>query len=177
MNPHRVALAMTAVLIAFAMAACTAASAPKSGPASPFATRSAAATGFAGYKWTVTAIAHDGKITPIPSQPIPGRNLVYLQFTPDGHFGANEPVNYHSGTYTLTPGGFTTKGVGMTLAGYVGKDPVVLLAMAAISAFQDGTHARAMVSGDTLTVIVSGYTLTARRSGVQGNFQGMSNSQ
>ena len=95
------------------------------------------------------------------------RTGTYLLFTPDGHFGANEPVNYHGGTYTLTPGGFTTHGVYQTLVGFSEPPPVET---AAISAFSDGTHASAKVSGDTLDVSISGYAMTARRAGRQANF-------
>ena len=49
---------------------------------------------FAGYKWSVVAIGHDSKETPVPA-----RYNVYLQFAPNGQYGANDPVNYHFGTY------------------------------------------------------------------------------
>ena len=49
---------------------------------------------------------YDGKTTRVP-----GKYSVLLQFTPDGQFGANEPVNYHSGGYRVTPGGSTTSGL------------------------------------------------------------------
>ena len=118
--PRRAALAdVTGVLLAAVLAAC---SAPAGQPTT--------AARFVGYKWAVESISHDGKTTPVP-----GKYPVYLQFTPDGHFGANEPVNYHSGSYRVTPGGFTTSGLGQTLAGYAGHDPVVLLSVSAISAF------------------------------------------
>jgi len=44
-------------------------------------------TGFAGYKWSVVAIGHDGKLTAIPAP-----YDVYLQFAPNGQYGANDPV-------------------------------------------------------------------------------------
>ena len=153
--PRRAALAgVTGVLLAAVPAAC---SSPAGQPA--------AAAGFAGYKWAVVSISHDGKTTPVP-----GKYRVYLQFAPDGHFGANDTVNYHSGRYRVTQGGFTTSGLSQTLVGYAGRDPVVLLSVSAISAF--GSHVRALagVSGSTLTVTVGSYTLTAQQDGRQANF-------
>ena len=122
------------------------------------------AAGFAGYKWAVESISHDGKTTPVPG------NSVYLQFTPDGHFGANEPVNYHSGSYRATQGGFTTSGLVQTGAGYSGHDAVVLLSVSAISAFSNQVRALANVSGSTLTVTVASYTLIAQQDGRQADF-------
>jgi heat shock protein HslJ len=150
-------------LVVAALAACGSQALP-GGPGSS-ATQTPAAAGFAGYKWTVVEIAHGGK----PST-VPAGEAVLLQFAPNGDFGANEPVNYHFGTYAVTPGGFTTGEMGTTLVGYAGKDPSVLLAVDAISAFGKGNQARASVSGDTLTVTIGGYTLTAHRAGKQANF-------
>ena len=117
------------------------------------------------YKWAVVSISHVGKTTPVP-----GNYSVFLQFTPDGRFGANEPVNYHSGSYRVTPDGFTTSGLVSTAAGYVGHDPVVLLSVSAISAFGDEAGAQTDVSGSELTVTVGGYTLLTHKDGSQANF-------
>jgi heat shock protein HslJ len=119
--------------------------------------------GFAGYKWQVVAIDHAGKETPIPA-----RYNVYLAFTPNGEFGANDPVNYHGGTYRADGDGFTTRSKYSSVAGYIGKDPVTLLAVNAISAFNSGVHATATVTGDQLTVSVGGYVLTCQRDGTPG---------
>ena len=132
----------------------------------PESAQPAAHTGFAGYNWSVVAIGHDGKQTPIPVH-----YSVYLLFTPNGQFGANEPVNYHGGEYRQTAGGFTLiDDVSSTLALYVGNDPVVLLARDAISAFGKGVHATTQVSGNRLTVMIASYTLTCQRDGKQANF-------
>jgi len=119
-------------------------------------------TGFAGYEWQVVAITRDGKETPIPA-----RYDVYLTFTPNGQFGANEPVNYHSGIYRATSGGFTTSGIIVSAASYVGHDPITLLAIRAISAFNNGVHATATatVTGDRLAVTVGSYLLDCQRDG------------
>jgi heat shock protein HslJ len=130
-----------------------------------YGTAPAATAGFAGYKWTVVTIGHDGKTTPVPA-----RYSVYLQFTPDGHFGANDPVNFHSGRYEVTPGGFTTSELASTLAGYAGSDPVVLLAEDAISAFDAGKRALTRINGDILSITVNGYILIAQRDGTQANW-------
>lgn len=158
-----VAIAIAA-LVSLAVAGCgtTVAGAP---PKSPPKSAPQAEDGFAGYKWQVVAIRHDGKQTSI--QP---RYSVYLQFAPNGQFGANEPVNYHFGNYRVTADGFMTSDVGMTLAAYGGNDPVVPLAENAISAFDNGVDATTGVSGDRLTVSVGGYTLTCQRDGAQANF-------
>lgn len=120
--------------------------------------------GFTGYQWTVTAIDRAGRQTTVPE-----RYAVVLRFAPDGEFGASDPVNYHSGTYRQADGGFATSMLYTTAKGYIGKDPVVLLAVNAISAFDNGVLAAATVSGDQLTVTVGGYTLIARRDGRQAN--------
>jgi heat shock protein HslJ len=135
---------------------------PKSAPAGKSAPTAQA--GFAGYKWSVVAIDHDGKKTPVPAH-----YSVYLQFMPNGQFGANEPINYHFGTYRVVGDGFTTNVIGGTAAGYAGNAPIVLLAINAISAFGNGTHATAMVTGNRLAVTVADYTLTCQRDGAQAN--------
>lgn len=127
--------------------------------------RAAPAAEFAGYKWAVVSISHDGKTTPVP-----GKYSVYLQFTPDGQFGANEPVNYHSGSYRVTSDGFTTSNLVSTAAGYVGHDPVVLLSVSAISTFGNEVPAQTSVDGSTLTVTVGSYTLLTHRDGSQADF-------
>jgi hypothetical protein len=152
---RRTVLAVTTVVV---LAAATAACSSPAGPA-------ATTTGFVGYKWAVASIAHDGRTIPVPA-----RYSVYLQFTPDGHFGANEPVNHHSGTYRVTPEGFTVSDIATTLAGYAGRDPVVLLSRSAISAFTDDVRARANVNGGAMTVTAGSYTFTAERDGRQANF-------
>jgi hypothetical protein len=119
--------------------------------------------GFAGYKWQVVAIRHAGQKTPIPA-----RYNVYLVFAQDGEFGANDPLNYHGGTYSLSGDGFTTDSNYSSLVGYLGDDPVTLLAVNAISAFIRGVHATATVTGDRLTVSVGSYLLICQRNGTCG---------
>jgi META domain-containing protein len=119
---------------------------------------------FTGWKWTVTAIDQAGRQTTVAE-----RYGVGLQFAPDGEFGASDSVNYHSGTYHQADGGFTTSSLYTTAMGYIGKDPVVLLAVSAISAFDNGGRATAALNGDQLTVTIGGYTLIARRDGRQAN--------
>ena len=121
---------------------------------------------FAGYKWSVVAIRRDGRETPVPA-----RYNVYLQFAPNGQYGANDPVNYHLGTYRATGDGFATGHVATTLAGYAGEDPVTLLAMAAISSLDADTGATVLNLGAaTIAIAVNGYTLTCQRAGKQANF-------
>src|SRR5579859_7068357 len=72
----------------------------------------AAQAGFAGYKWTVTAIDQAGKETAVPE-----RYGVGLLFTPNGEFGASDSVNYHSGTYRQAAGGFATSTLYTTAIG------------------------------------------------------------
>jgi heat shock protein HslJ len=167
--PRHVALARVAgILLAILLAACSGVTArgaaDKPPPGQPPAGQPSTTAAFVGYKWTVTSISHAGQTTPVP-----GTYSVYLQFAPNGGFLANEPVNSHGGTYQVTQSGFTIGDLGSTLVGYVGHDPVVLVSMSAMEAF-DGAHARASVSGNTLTVTVGGYTLIAQRDGKQANF-------
>jgi hypothetical protein len=120
--------------------------------------------GFAGYKWSVVAIGHDGKQTSIPA-----RYDVYLQFAPNGQYGANDPVNYHSGAYRPTGDGFTTSLVAVSAVGYAGNDPVITLTMGAIGRLDDVADASVTVTGNTLDVVAGGYTLTCQRAGEQAN--------
>jgi hypothetical protein len=141
-------------LMALAAAACgsTAAGGPS------------ASAGFAGYKWSVVSIGHGGTETPVPAH-----YNVYLQFAPHGQYGANEPVNYHFGSYRQTGDGFTTSLVAVSAAGYIGHDPVILLAVGAISSLDNVSHASVKLTGGRLEVMAGGYTLTCERAGEQGN--------
>ena len=142
-------------LMALAAAACgrAAASVPS------------ARAGFAGYKWSVVAIGHEGRETAVPAH-----YNVYLQFAPNGQYGANDPVNYHFGTYRPTGDGFTTSLVAVSAVGYAGNDRVITLAIGAISRLDDVADASVTVTGNTLDVVAGGYTLTCQRSGEQANF-------
>jgi hypothetical protein len=121
---------------------------------------SSVSPGFTGYDWQVVAISHDGKVTSIPA-----RMQVALQLSPGGQFGANDSVNFHSGTYRTTSDGFTTSALGSTLVGYAGHDPAVLLAISAIGSFDVGVHATVKLTGDRLVVGVDSYTLDCQRRG------------
>jgi hypothetical protein len=116
--------------------------------------------GFAGHKWRVVAIDHDGERTLVPV-----RYHVFVQFSKNGDFGANDSMNFHSGTYRLVSGGFAISKLRRTLVGYAGEDPVILRAAAAISAFSRGVDAAAAVTGDRLEVRVGGYLLDCQRDG------------
>jgi hypothetical protein len=120
--------------------------------------------GFAGYKWSVVAIRHDGRETPVPA-----RYNVYLQFAPNGQYGANDPVNYHFGTYRQAGDGFTTSLVAVSAVGYAGNDPVITLAIGAISRLDDVADASVTVTGNRLDVVAGGYTFTCQRAGEQAD--------
>jgi hypothetical protein len=120
--------------------------------------------GFAGYKWSVVAIRHDGK-----QMSIPAHYNVYLQFAPNGRYGANDPVNYHFGTYRQTEDGFKTNLVAVSAVGYAGNDPVILLSMDAIHGLDDVADASVEVTGNQLDVVAGGYTLTCQRAGEQAD--------
>jgi heat shock protein HslJ len=165
-GPRYLAVAASAAgLLAASITACASPAAHLQPAARASASRPASTGGFAGYQWTVVSIGHAGKTTPIPA-----KYRVYMQFTPDGQFGANDPVNFHSGKYTVTPGGFTTSGLAMTAAGWAGSDPVEALAINAISAFDNNARALTAIHGAALTITVNGYTLIAHRDGVQANW-------
>ncbi len=137
------------VLTSLALSACGSATSAR--PASP---------GFTGYDWNVVAISHGGKVTGIPA-----RLQVALQFSPGGQFGANDSINFHSGTYRTTSNGFTTSDLISTAVGYVGPDPAILLAESAIESFDNGAHATVKLTGERLVVSVGSYTLTCQRGG------------
>jgi hypothetical protein len=150
----KAAVAAVAVLASLAAAGCAVGSGGASAPA-----------GFAGYKWRVTTITDGG-----PPTSIPASDDVYLAFTPNGQFVANEPVNIHGGIYRQVAGGFTTSELGGSAVGWLGGSSTTTLAINAISAFNDGTHADAAVSGNRMTVTVGGYRLGCLREGRQPNF-------
>jgi hypothetical protein len=139
-----------AMLIALAAVGCSASAATGQAP-------------FVGYKWLVTSITSHGKQTPIPSAH--QINQVYVLFTANGKFGANDPVNFHSATYRPVGDGFTTGEVATTAVGYPGDNPVTLLAIDAISAFNGGVHADATVTGNRLVISVGGFLLNCQRDG------------
>ena len=142
-------------MASLSLAACGSAMSPK-----PAISVNSASAGFTGYDWLVVAIRHEGKITSIRA-----RFDVDLRFSRNGRFLADDPVNSHSGTFRITPGGFATSVLNVTAVGYGGHDPVILLSQSAISAFDNGTHAAARVTGNRLVVSVASYTLTCQRHG------------
>jgi len=137
------------LLASLALAACGSATSAK--PVAP---------GFTGYDWQVVAISDDGKVTNIPA-----RLQVGLQFSPGGQFGANDSVNFHSGTYRTTSDGFATSPLAATGVGYAGHDPAVLLAISVIGSFDNAVRATVRLTGDRLVVGVGSYTLTCQRRG------------
>jgi hypothetical protein len=149
------------MLIAMAAGGCAALANTATAAAKP---SPAAHAGFVGYKWLVTAITSHGQQTSIPS-----KGQVYALFTPSGQFAANDPVNIHEGTYRLVGDGFTTKGLMGSAVGYAGGDQVTLLAINAISAFSNGVHATATVTGNRLDIRVGGYLLSCQRDGKSGS--------
>lgn len=156
MTNHRFrqALARTGIfLISLALTACASA-----------ATATSASPGFTGYDWQVTAIAHDGKVTAIPA-----RTGVDLQFSPGGQFGANDGINFHSGTYRATADGFSTGVLAVTAMGYAGNDPFILLARSAMASLGNPATYPARLNGDRLVVSVGSYTLTCRRASRQAD--------
>ena len=135
-------------LVLLALAAC--------GSVAP---ASSAPSGFTGYDWQVSTIAHGGKVTAIPA-----RLEMALQFWPGGQFGANDGVNFYSGTYRTTGNGFTADVVAGTANGYAGNDPDILLSIRTMQSFDGGARATVSLTGDRLVVNVGSYTLTCLRA-------------
>ncbi len=146
-------------MASMALAACSSATSPK-----PPTSASSASAGFTGYDWLVVAIRHEGKVTSIPA-----RFDVDLRFSRNGRFLADDAVNSHSGTFRITPGGFATNALAVTLVGYGGHDPVILLSQNAISAFDNGARTAVKLTGNRLVVSVASYTLTCQRHGPVGS--------
>jgi hypothetical protein len=146
----KAATAAGVVLIALAAVGCSA-SATTQAP-------------FVGYKWLVTSITSHGQQTPLPRSERQV-NDVYVLFTRNGRFGANDPINFHSASYRLVGDGFTTGEAATTLVGYAGGNQVILLAVDAISAFNGGVHAKATVTGNRLVISVGGFLLNCQRDG------------
>jgi hypothetical protein len=160
----KAAIPAAVMLIALAAGGCaalanTATSAAKSSPT--------AHAPFVGYKWLVTSIISHGKQTPVPNQDL--INKVYVLFTPNGQFVADDPINIHEGHYRLVGDGFTTIGpIISSAAGYGGGTPATLVVINAISAFNNGVHATATVTGNRLVISVAGFLLNCERDGTSG---------
>jgi hypothetical protein len=56
-------------------------------------------------------------------------NQVYVLFTPNGQFAADDPINITEGYYRLAGDGFTTNGLMVSAVGYAGNNPLMLLAI------------------------------------------------
>ena len=160
----KAAIPAAVMLIAMAAGGCAALANTATSAAKPSST---AHGRFVGYKWLVTAITSRGKQTPITGADR-FTNQVYVLFTPNGQFGANDSINFHQATYRLVDDGFTTNNVIVGLVGYAGGSGVTALAIDAISAFTDEVHANAAVTGDRLIVLVGGFTLDCQRDGSSG---------
>src|SRR5262245_40883628 len=141
-------------------------SAASAGPVSPGVTP--VSPGFTGYDWQVVAISHDGQVTCIPAwmHPYEGRAPhVTLHFTPGGRFGADDSINFHSGTYRTTSDGFTTSHLSSTAVFDYRQDPATVLAIGAIYSFDKRLPATVTLTGDRLVIGVGSYTMYCRRCG------------
>ncbi len=154
---HRARLAalvgVSVFLMSIAVAACGSATSART-----------VSSGFTGHDWQVVAISHNGNVTRTPA-----RMQVALHFSPGGQFGANDGINFHSGTYRTTSDGFTTSALSSPAVGYAGHNPAVLVAIDAISSFDNGVHATVKLTADRLVVGVDAYTLTCQRGGTKAD--------
>ena len=157
----KAAIPAAVVLIAMAAGGCAALANTATSAANPSRTSHGR---FIGYKWLVTAITSRGRRTPVHAS-----ERVYMLFTPNGQFGANDPTNFHQGTYRQVDGGFITNGLISTAAGYFGDNQTIIVAMDAIQAFEDGVHATATVTGNRLVISVDGFLLDCQRDGSSGS--------
>jgi hypothetical protein len=123
------------------------------------------ATALFGWKWDVTAITDSqGRFD------VPARLAASIVFPEGGgHVGGNDGVNYSYGVLRVSGDGYDVSDVGTTLAGYIGKDPIVLRTIAGVDAlFQSPNsgafmHVTAKLDGDTLTLSAGDVTVTATR--------------
>jgi hypothetical protein len=161
----KAATAAAVVLIALAAAGCAASAESGRQPAGEPIPSATAQARIVGFKWLVTSITSHGKQTPIPRDLA---NQVYVLFTPNGQFAADDPINIHEGYYRLAGDGFTTNGLMVSAVGYAGNNPLMLLAINAISAFNNGVHATTTVTGNRLLISVGGFLLNCERDGTSG---------
>ena len=159
----KAAIPAAVMLIAMAAGGCAALANTATSAANPSRTTRGR---FVGSKWLVTSITSHGKQTPIPNRDLV--NQVYVLFTPNGQFAADDPINIHEGYYRLAGDGFTTNGLMVSAVGYAGNSPLMLLAINAISAFNNGVHATATVTGNRLVISVGGFLLNCERDGPSG---------
>jgi hypothetical protein len=162
----KAAIAAAVVLMALAAAGCATSAEVGRQPAGEPVPSATTHAPFVGSKWLVTSITSHGKQTPIPNRDL--ANQVYVLFTPNGQFAADDPINIHEGYYRLAGDGFTTNGLGGSAVGYAGNNPQMLLMINAISAFNDGVHATATVTGNRLVISVGGFLLNCQRDGTSG---------
>ena len=163
---YNAAMAAVAMLIALAAAGCAASAESGRQPAGQPTPSATTQAGIVGSKWLVTSITSHGKQTPIPNREL--ANQVYVLFTPNGQFAADDPINIYEGYYRLVGDGFTTNGLMGSAVGYAGNNPLMLLMINAISAFNNGVHATATVTGNRLVISVGGFLLNCERDGTSG---------
>jgi hypothetical protein len=163
---YKAAIAAAVVLIALAAAGCAASAESGRQPAGEPVPSATTHAPFVGSKWLVTSITSHGKQTPIPNRDL--ANPVYVLFAPNGQFAADDPINIHEGYYRLAGDGFTTNGLMVSAVGYAGNNPLLLLAINAISAFNNGVHSTATVTGNRLVISVGDFLLNCERDGTSG---------
>jgi hypothetical protein len=127
--------------------------------ASPTAPTSDPATvdPFAGSKWKLRSINHDGQDTHVQAS-----LDATIEFS-DGRVLMDDTVNAIGGPYTRTPTGFTLSDLAMTAVGLVGAGPDQALVIQAIHAI--GGVVTATVGGDAMVLKVPAFTLTFSRDG------------
>jgi hypothetical protein len=121
------------------------------------ATSDPAADPFAGSKWKLTSIYHDGQDTQVPS------SLDATIEFPDGRVSMSDTVNGIGGLYKRTPDGFSISDRTITTRGLTGAGAVRNLVIGAIDAI--GGVVTATVKGDSMVLTAPGLTLTFTRDG------------
>jgi hypothetical protein len=108
-----------------------------------------------GHVWTVISVGADARVPPSPAD-----GGATIAFAPDGRLAINDGVNYLSGHYALTPGGFRVYDLTSTLAAYAGHDPAVI---GTIDALRTLTSATVTVTGPAAAIVLGRYHLGLAR--------------
>jgi hypothetical protein len=134
-----------AVVLAFAVPALSGCATSR-GPADIQRTTSSQLTGIVGFRWRIAEVQHGAA-----SVTVPRTRGGYFAFTPEGDLAADDTVNHYAGRFTSTANGYHVTIMRVSLAGYVGHDPVTLALIAGTQALTGaGAHVTVGLTGTRL---------------------------
>jgi hypothetical protein len=103
-------------------------------------------------RWHITSVTNDSERYDVTT--CPGLSRGFLSFHDDGLFAGNTTVNILSGRYEVVPSGFRVIDGSVTLRGYGGDDPAIIMAQQAMHNTATGADIAVRVTGDEMVVTV-----------------------